>query len=187
MEGYTAFGFVEILGKIPAHVRLLRTLEAEFRAGRYDLLIVTDYPGFHLRLAEAARRHGVKVLYYIAPQLWAWRPGRARRLLGAVDRLAVVLPFEAEFFAGHGIDAEYVGTRCSTVRRSRAVPSRGRRWASGATRGCSGSFPAAAPRRSNGSGRRSARRPAVFSRVAGAMRSWSPARRRRTILKATGC
>jgi lipid-A-disaccharide synthase len=109
MERYTAFGFVEILGKVPAHLRLLRVLEAEFRSGRYDLLIVIDYPGFHVRLAEAARRHGVKVLYYIAPQLWAWRPGRARRLQGAVNRLAVVLPFEAEFFAGHGIAAEYVG------------------------------------------------------------------------------
>ena len=109
MERYTVLGFVEVLGKIPAHLRLLRTLEAEFRSGRYDLLIVIDYPGFHVRLAEAARRHGVKVLYYIAPQLWAWHPGRARRLAGAVDRLAVVLPFEAEFFAGHGMLAEYVG------------------------------------------------------------------------------
>ncbi len=109
MERYTVIGFIEVLGKIPAHLRLLRTLEADFRAGRYDLLIVIDYPGFHIRLAEAARRRGVKVLYYIAPQLWAWRPGRARRLAGAVDRLAVVLPFEAEFFARHGIAAEYVG------------------------------------------------------------------------------
>lgn len=109
MERYTVLGFIEVLGKIPAHVRLLRTLEAEFRAGRYDLLIVVDYPGFHVRLAEAARRHRVKVLYYIAPQLWAWRPGRARRLRAAVDRLAVVLPFEAEFFAGQGLAAEYVG------------------------------------------------------------------------------
>ncbi|HEX7024772.1 MAG TPA: lipid-A-disaccharide synthase, partial [Gemmatimonadales bacterium] len=61
------------------------------------------------RLAEAAHRQGVKVLYYVAPQLWAWRPGRARRLAGSVDRLAAVLPFEAEFFSGHGIRAEYVG------------------------------------------------------------------------------
>ena len=109
MEQYTVIGFVEVLGKIPAHLRLLRTLSAAFRAGDYDLVIVIDYPGFHVRLAEAARRHGVKVLYYIAPQLWAWRPGRARRLAAAVDRLAVVLPFEAEFFAAHGVRAEYVG------------------------------------------------------------------------------
>ena len=54
--------------------------QADFRAGRYDLVILIDYPGFHVRVAEAARQAGTKVLYYIAPQLWAWRPGRARRL-----------------------------------------------------------------------------------------------------------
>jgi lipid-A-disaccharide synthase len=109
MEEYTVLGFIEVLGKIPAHLRLLRELEADFRAGRYDLVVLVDYPGFHLRVAEAARRHGVKVLYYIAPQLWAWRPSRAGRFGRAVDRLAVVLPFEPEFFARHGIRAEYVG------------------------------------------------------------------------------
>lgn len=109
MERYTVLGFVEVLGKIPAHLRLLRSLESEFRAGKYDLALLIDYPGFHVRLAEAARRHGVRVLYYIAPQLWAWRPGRARRFAGAVDRMAVVLPFEPEFFRKHGIHAEYVG------------------------------------------------------------------------------
>lgn len=109
MEQYTVLGFVEVLGKIPAHVRLLRHLEKEFRAGAYDLALLIDYPGFNVRVADAAHRHGVKVLYYIAPQLWAWRPGRARRLAGAVDRLAAVLPFEPAFFARHGIRAEYVG------------------------------------------------------------------------------
>ncbi|HEU5217308.1 MAG TPA: lipid-A-disaccharide synthase [Gemmatimonadales bacterium] len=109
MERYTVLGFVEVLGKIPAHVRLLRQLEREFRAGAYDLALLIDYPGFNVRVAEAAHRHGVKVLYYIAPQLWAWRPGRARKLARAVDRLAAVLPFEPAFFARHGINAEYVG------------------------------------------------------------------------------
>jgi lipid-A-disaccharide synthase len=109
MERYTVLGFVEVLAKVPAHFRLLRALEREFRAGRYDLVVLIDYPGFHVRVAEAARRHGVKVLYYIAPQLWAWRPGRARRFAGAVDRMAVILPFEPAFFGRHGIRAEYVG------------------------------------------------------------------------------
>jgi lipid-A-disaccharide synthase len=109
MERYTAFGIVEIAEKIPRHVRLLRVLERAFAARRYDLALVIDYPGFHIRVAAAAHRHGVPVLYYIAPQLWAWRPGRARRLAGTVDRLATVLPFEPAFFARHGIDAEYVG------------------------------------------------------------------------------
>jgi lipid-A-disaccharide synthase len=109
MERYTVLGFVEVLGKIPMHLRLLRRLDREFRAGDYDLALLIDYPGFNVRVAEAAHRHGVKVLYYVAPQLWAWRPERARRLAGAVDRLAAVLPFEPAFFARHGILAEYVG------------------------------------------------------------------------------
>jgi lipid-A-disaccharide synthase len=109
MERVAAFGTVEIVAKIPAHLRLLRQMERAFASGRYDLAILIDYPGFHVRVAEAARRAGVPVLYYIAPQLWAWRPERAERLARAVDRLAVVLPFEPAFFATHGIAAEYVG------------------------------------------------------------------------------
>lgn len=109
MEGLSAFGLVEVVTKLGAHVRLLRALRADFRAGRYDLVILIDYPGFHVRVAEAAREAGTKVLYYIAPQLWAWRPGRARRFASAVDRLAVVLPFEQRFFGGLGLRSEYVG------------------------------------------------------------------------------
>jgi len=109
MEGLAAFGLVEVVTKLAAHVRLLRSLRADFRAGRYDLVILIDYPGFHVRVAEAARRAGTKVLYYIAPQLWAWRPGRARRFASAVDRLAVVLPFEQHFFGRLGLRSDYVG------------------------------------------------------------------------------
>ena len=109
MERVAAFGTVEILTKLPAHVRLLRRLKRSFRAGAYDLVVLIDYPGFHLRVAEAARAAGIPVLYYIAPQLWAWWPERAVRFAKAVDRLAVILPFEQAFFAGLGLGAEYVG------------------------------------------------------------------------------
>jgi lipid-A-disaccharide synthase len=109
MEGLAAFGVVEVVGKLREHYRLLRSLRQDFSQGRYDLIILVDYPGFHIRVAEAARAAGTKVLYYIAPQLWAWRPGRARRLAAAVDRLAVVLPFEQTFFTGLGVRSEYVG------------------------------------------------------------------------------
>lgn len=109
MEGLAAFGVVEVVTKIRAHYRLLKALQKDFRSGRYDLVILIDYPGFHVRVAEAAHRAGAKVLYYIAPQLWAWRPGRARRFAAAVDRLAVVLPFEQTFFGGLGLRSEYVG------------------------------------------------------------------------------
>jgi lipid-A-disaccharide synthase len=109
MEGLAAFGIVEVATKLGAHWRLLKALRQDFRAGRYDLVILIDYPGFHLRVAEAARQAGTKVLYYIAPQLWAWRPERARRLAAAVDRLAVVLPFEQPFFGRLGLRSDYVG------------------------------------------------------------------------------
>ena len=109
MEGLAAFGLVEVVTKLRAHWRLLRAMRDDFRAGRYDLVILIDYPGFHVRVAEAARGAGTKVLYYIAPQLWAWRPGRARRFAAAVDRLAVVLPFEQPFFGQLGLRSDYVG------------------------------------------------------------------------------
>jgi lipid-A-disaccharide synthase len=109
MEGLAAFGVVEVVTKIRAHYHLLRALQDDFRVGRYDLAVLVDYPGFHVRVAEAAHKAGTKVLYYIAPQLWAWRPERARRLAAAVDRLAVVLPFEQTFFGRLGLRSEYVG------------------------------------------------------------------------------
>jgi lipid-A-disaccharide synthase len=109
MERYTVMGFFEALAKIPPHVQMLRQLRKDCRAGRYDLAVLVDYPGFNLRLAETAHRQGVPVLYYIAPQLWAWRPGRARRLARSVDRLAAILPFEPGFFRGLGVPAEFVG------------------------------------------------------------------------------
>jgi lipid-A-disaccharide synthase len=109
MERYTVMGFAEIVHKIPAHYRLLRALRRRFARRDYDLVILIDYPGFHLRVAESARRAGLKVLYYIAPQLWAWRPERAPRFKAAIDRLAVIFPFEAGFFSTLGLQARYVG------------------------------------------------------------------------------
>jgi lipid-A-disaccharide synthase len=109
MERYTVLGFGEALGKIPAHLALLHTLGRDLRQGRYDLVILVDYPGFNLRLAALAKRAGVRTLYYIAPQLWAWRAGRARTLRTAVDRLAVILPFEEAFFKDLDVPAEFVG------------------------------------------------------------------------------
>src|SRR5690242_11242623 len=108
MERFSVVGFVEALWKLPAHVRLLGRVRDAFRAKRYDLAILVDYPGYHLRAAAAAREAGVPVLYYIAPQMWAWAPGRVRKL-AAVRRLAVILPFEERFFLEHGVAATFVG------------------------------------------------------------------------------
>jgi lipid-A-disaccharide synthase len=108
MERFSVVGFVEALGKLPAHLRLLGRVRDAFRKKRYDLAILVDYPGYHLRAAAAAREAGIPVLYYIAPQMWAWAPGRVRRL-AAVRRLAVILPFEERFFRDRGVAATFVG------------------------------------------------------------------------------
>jgi lipid-A-disaccharide synthase len=109
MEAFSVVGFVEALEGIPRHYRLLRRTRDAFRAGRYDVAIFVDYPGYHLRAAAAAAAAGIPVLYYIAPQLWAWGAGRVRRLTGAVRHLAVILPFEEPFFRERGVPTTFVG------------------------------------------------------------------------------
>ncbi len=108
MDRLSVVGFVEALWKVPAHFRLLGRVRAAFQAKRYDLVILVDYPGYHLRAAAAAAAAGIPVLYYIAPQMWAWGVGRVRRL-AAVRHLAVILPFEEQFFRQRGVAATFVG------------------------------------------------------------------------------
>ncbi|MGD0484597.1 MAG: lipid-A-disaccharide synthase [Gemmatimonadales bacterium] len=109
IEDLTVMGFVEVLAKVPAHARLLRAMRARFARGDIALVVLVDYPGFHLHVAEAARRAGIPVLYYIAPQMWAWAEYRVRKLRARVSHLAVILPFEEAFFRGHGVTTTFVG------------------------------------------------------------------------------
>ncbi len=109
MECLSASGLVETLRHAPTHWRLLRELEHRIRRGRYALVVLVDYPGFHLRVAGRAAAARVPVLYYIAPQLWAWGGWRVAALRQRVRELAVILPFEEAFFARHGIRSRFVG------------------------------------------------------------------------------
>lgn len=102
-------GFAEILKHIPAHSRMLRRLSAMMRAGEVALVILVDYPGFNMKVAERAKQHGVPVLYYVTPQVWAWGAGRIPKLARLVTSAAVILPFEEEFLRGHGVNAKFVG------------------------------------------------------------------------------
>jgi lipid-A-disaccharide synthase len=104
-----ASGLFEAARSLPAHLRLFADLRRRFRNHQYDLLVVVDYPGFHLRLAAVAARAGIPVLFYIPPQLWAWGEGRASHLSEAARRVAVVLPFEEAFFRARGVNATFVG------------------------------------------------------------------------------
>jgi lipid-A-disaccharide synthase len=109
MERLTVIGFVEVLKKVPAHWKLLKAIERRLEQGDVKLVVLVDYPGFHLRVAAAARRHGVPVLYYIAPQLWAWHESRVKQMARNVAHLAVILPFEEKFFADRGVPTTFVG------------------------------------------------------------------------------
>jgi len=109
IEDLTVMGFVEVVRKVPAHWRLLRRIERRLRDGDVRLVVLVDYPGFHLRVAAAAHRAGVPVMYYIAPQLWAWGERRVRQMAQTVTRLAVILPFEERFFTERGVATTFVG------------------------------------------------------------------------------
>jgi lipid-A-disaccharide synthase len=102
-------GFVEVLKHLPAHLRLLRHVTSELRSGRVGLVVLIDYPGFNLRVAQAAHDAGVPVLYYITPQVWAWKPGRLTMMARVITKAAVILPFEEALLRNAGIDATFVG------------------------------------------------------------------------------
>jgi lipid-A-disaccharide synthase len=102
-------GFVEVLRHLPFFAGLWRRVKQEIRRNPPQLVIPIDYPGFNLRLAAFAKRQRVPVLYYIAPQVWAWHRSRMKQLAENVDRLAVVLPFEEQLFREAGANAQFVG------------------------------------------------------------------------------
>ncbi len=108
-ERLAAIGFVEVLRHIPRHYALLRTLKARLASGKVGLVILLDYPGFNMRVAEAAHAAGVPVLYYITPQVWAWGADRLPKLAAWVSKAAVILPFEEALLRSHGVDATFVG------------------------------------------------------------------------------
>ena len=108
-DSLATMGFQEVLGAIPRHFRLLQALVARARSPGFQAALLVDYPGFHLRLGARLRAAGVPVIQYVAPQLWAWRPGRLPALRRAADLVAGVLPFEPRWFAERGVDCRYVG------------------------------------------------------------------------------
>lgn len=109
VDQLAVMGFVEVLRHLPYFVDLMKRVKRSLAERPPDLVIPIDYPGFNLRLARHARDHAMPVLYYIAPQVWAWHRSRMKQLARNTDRLAVILPFEAELFREAGANATFVG------------------------------------------------------------------------------
>jgi lipid-A-disaccharide synthase len=102
-------GFLEVVKNLGTIRRILRECQADLLAHRPDALILIDYAGFNLRMARFAKKHGIRVFYYISPKVWAWNQRRALNIKANVDKLFTILPFETEFFAKYDYKVEYVG------------------------------------------------------------------------------
>ncbi|WP_066629472.1 lipid-A-disaccharide synthase [Labilibacter marinus] len=106
----TAFmGIKEVvanLGKIKANFKLCKSDLLYYKP---DVLILVDYPGFNLRMAEFAKKNGIKVFYYISPKIWAWNTGRVKKIKAYVDKMFTILPFENKFYQEYGVSIDYVG------------------------------------------------------------------------------
>jgi lipid-A-disaccharide synthase len=126
LDDLAVMGFVEILPRLPRILSRLRDVERAVIASRPAVVVTIDAPGFNLRLARRLRPQGVRLVHYVAPQLWAWRPERARKLIGLFDRILTLFPFETAFFAGLGIDTRLVGHPAVEAERPEAGDLRAR-------------------------------------------------------------
>lgn len=107
---YLAFmGFIEVVKNLPTIFRNLAACKKDIVIYKPDVLILVDYPGFNLRIAEWARQQGLKIIYYISPQVWAWKENRVKKIKRDVDKMLVILPFEKEFYKKWNFEVDYVG------------------------------------------------------------------------------
>lgn len=102
-------GFVEVVKHLGTIMRNIDFCKKDITAFKPDVLVLIDYPGFNLRIAKWAKAQGIRVVYYISPQVWAWKEGRVKDIKAHVDKMIVILPFEENFYAKHDYNVVYVG------------------------------------------------------------------------------
>ena len=102
-------GFLEVAMNLKTILNNIKFCKNDIKNNTPDVLILVDYPGFNLRIAKFAKELGIKVVYYISPQLWAWKEGRVETIKKYVDEMMVILPFEEDFYKKHQVKAHFVG------------------------------------------------------------------------------
>lgn len=108
-QSLSVVGITEVFVKLGSILEALRTLKRSLEREKPDLVILIDFPDFNLRLAKIAHRQGIPILYYISPQVWAWRPGRVKLIARLVKKMVVLFPFEVPLYEAAGVDVEWVG------------------------------------------------------------------------------
>jgi lipid-A-disaccharide synthase len=102
-------GFTEVVMNLRTILNNLESCKSDIAEWKPDLVILVDYPGFNLRIAPFAKKIGIPVVYYISPQLWAWKEGRVKIIRASVDKMLCILPFEKAWYKERGVEAAYVG------------------------------------------------------------------------------
>ena len=109
IRDHSVMGFIEVLKKLPDIWKLRSAFIELMEKTQPDVLLTIDYPGFNMRLAKLAKERGIKVVSFIAPSAWAWRPSRAAGVVKVVDKIASIFPFEYDLYKSYGADIEFVG------------------------------------------------------------------------------
>ena len=102
-------GFWEVITNLGIIRQLFKTVKSDIQKWKPDAVVLIDYPGFNLRMAKYLKERGIKVIYYISPQVWAWKKGRVKKIKKYVDQMMVILPFEKEFYQKEGVEVDFVG------------------------------------------------------------------------------
>ena len=102
-------GFVEVVANIRTIFKNIEKCKQDILDFKPNVLVLVDYPGFNLRIAEFAHANGIKVVYYVSPQIWAWKQSRVHKIKKVVDRMLVILPFEKDFYSKFGVSVDFVG------------------------------------------------------------------------------
>jgi lipid-A-disaccharide synthase len=109
IKDHSVMGFVEVLRKLPDIWKLRNAFVKLMEKRKPDVLLTIDYPGFNMRLAKLAKERGIRVVSFIAPSAWAWRPSRAADVVKVTDKIASIFPFEYDLYKSYGADIEFVG------------------------------------------------------------------------------
>lgn len=116
-------GFIEVVMNLRTILGNLKAAKADIAGYKPDALILVDYPGFNMRIAEWAKKEGIKIYYYISPQIWAWKQNRVHALKRDVTRMLTILPFERDFYRGFNMDVDFVGHPLLDAIQNRTDPT----------------------------------------------------------------